>query len=501
MTPVIKKAVSTFVPTDQQKAIGRWVAKKSKKHTKPHLIVRARAGTGKTTTIVWVVKYAPEDNILVTSFSSDIVKELRVRFEGMGNVKARTSHSVGNGLIFKAYGRIEVLEDKRKRADALTTMVADAAPKQVQRLISKLHTLGRETLPHATDWNELVATAETYECEPEDQHIWDGYDVEYICRRAVECMTLASEERTFRRGIDFADMIFLPLRNGLLRPMFEMGFIDEAQDMTPAQLELLMGVIKRDGRIVLVGDDRQAIYGFRGADVHSLDRLKAELDADELGLTKTRRCGKVIVAEAAELVPDFEAWDTNDEGEIIHLPYDKIVATAQLGDFVLSRLNAPLVKVAMSLLRNKKRTVIAGRAIGEQLIRLVDKLSGYSTSMAAFLENLRGWTDQQVTHWMSADRPDRIALVHDQEAMLMDLASSSDSVEDLKDRIAYLFTDDGLGEKGVITCSTIHRAKGREADRVFVLTNTLYPFGHTREEENMHYVAITRAKKTLFLVI
>ena len=68
-----------------------------------------------------------------------------------------------------------------------------------------------------------------------------------------------------------------------------MVVVDEAQDMTSAQLEIAVGACKRGGRVVIVGDDRQAIYGFRGADSGGLDRLKKLLKAKELGLTTTYR--------------------------------------------------------------------------------------------------------------------------------------------------------------------------------------------------------------------
>jgi len=87
--------------------------------------------------------------------------------------------------------------------------------------------------------------------------------------------------------IDFADMIFLPLVHRWVRPWFDLVVLDEAQDWTRAMLQLVRGCCRRDGRICIVGDDRQAIYAFRGADSSSLDRLKAELKAAELGLKTT----------------------------------------------------------------------------------------------------------------------------------------------------------------------------------------------------------------------
>jgi superfamily I DNA/RNA helicase len=82
---------------------------------------------------------------------------------------------------------------------------------------------------------------------------------------------------------------------------------------------------------------------------------------------------------------------------------------------------------------------------------------------------------------------------------LSELAQNAISVSDFSARIEALFSDT-LGTKDVIMCSSVHRAKGLEADRVFVLRDTLYPRGVTREEENIEYVAITRAKNELVWV-
>ena len=86
--------------------------------------------------------------------------------------------------------------------------------------------------------------------------------------------------------------------------------------------------MKPTERITVVGDNRQAIFGFRGADSNSLDRLKQELNADELGLTRTYRCGKVIVERAQGFVPDLEADENNPDGEIVEVNTSKIVDMA-----------------------------------------------------------------------------------------------------------------------------------------------------------------------------
>jgi superfamily I DNA/RNA helicase len=87
--------------------------------------------------------------------------------------------------------------------------------------------------------------------------------------------------------------------------------VDEAQDLSPLRQMFAYAMAGPRGRLVFVGDDRQAIYGFSGADTDSLTKIEQHLQAKRLYLTSTFRCGKAIVAKAKELVPDYEAAESN----------------------------------------------------------------------------------------------------------------------------------------------------------------------------------------------
>jgi superfamily I DNA/RNA helicase len=462
---------------------------------KGNLVVRARAGTGKTTTIIAALDFAPEAAILLCAFNKRIADELTSRISN-GKAVAKTLHAIGFGIVRRYWTRVFVAKG-RDREEQLTNAVCGArVPDAVKKLVSKLHGQGREINPHARTLGDLTDILYNFECEPDEQWSAEGYDAAYIETKALAAMELASQGAP--NGIDFADMIFLPVRNRWMSKSYDLVIVDEAQDMTVAQLELAQGVCR--GRFVVVGDDRQAIYGFRGADSESLDRLKTALNATELTLTTTYRCGKAIVAEAAKLVPDFRAGESNSAGIISALVGEKLTETVAHGDFVLSRTNAPLVSTAMSLLRNGKRARVAGRDIGTGLTVLVRKLAKgpAANSIPALLDRIRAWETKEADRYMRADREAQVELVHDKAEMLIEMATASNSVSDLTNRIEALFTDDGLGQNGVITCSSVHRAKGLEANRVFVLAYTLKQTN--REEENIAYVAITRAKHELVYV-
>lgn len=446
-----------------------------------NLVVEAYAGTGKTTTIMEGIRRAPE-----------------------GEAQFKTLHSIGFSIVKRFWEGVAIERDYQNRpegqlsrADWLTAQVTTPqVPDAIKRLVSTLHTKAREIKPHARNAGDLIELAYDFECAPDDIWAQMGYSVQKVEAFALAAMELAANHKPVD-GIDYSDMIYLPVRNKWCFPQYELVVVDEAQDMTVAQLEIALGVCR--GRMCIVGDPNQAIYGFRGADSGSLGRLQQELKARKLPLTVTYRCGRTIVREAQRLVPGFQAAASNAEGTISHLAStEKLAQMAQHGDFILSRINAPLVELAIQLLRSGKRARIAGQDIGKGLNSLIKKMK--ARSIPELLDKLSTWEMKEIDRWTKAKRKDRINAVRDKVLMIHDLADGAKGMDHLKQKIDVLFTDDGLGQAGVITLSSVHKAKGLEADRVFILAGTLYIAGQTPEEKNIEYVAITRAKKELVWV-
>lgn len=501
---VVMETVTAFPWSEQQTQIFSWFEVGSN-----HLVCRARAGTGKTTVIIEGVKRAPERSILICAFSKDIQLALLQKIgKDYPHVTAMTLHAVGYQAVrlYREKIKVEDFKAPPQRAKRLARQACgNKAPDAIIKLVAKLHTKGREIAPHAKSMGDLTAIAYTFECEPDEQFARMGFGIEYVEEKALAAMELASNVQEGDE-IDGSDMIFLPVRNGWLHGQYDLVVVDEAQDMTNAQLEIAQGVLNKGGRICIVGDDKQAIFGFRGADSGSLDRLKNELMAAELGLTITYRCGKAIVNLAKTLVPDFQAGENNGPGEIHDLHIDKLVGMAGPGDFVLSRVNAPLVSIAIKLLRSGKRTRVAGQDIGRGLVALLSKLN--ARSVPELLGKIEAWVSRETSRLAvqaekaSDGRRDaiqaKIENVRDQAAMLIELADGARSATDVTDRIEALFVDDGLGKEGMITCSSVHRSKGLESRRVFILTDTLRD--DNDEERNITYVAWTRAKETLVRV-
>lgn len=511
--------------TDEQNPIFRWFADGAA----ANLVVRARAGTGKTTTIIEGIRHAPEGRILLCAFNKRIATELQERLSNPA-AEAATLHSVGYGCVRRYWEGVRIANGREREQALVQEVCGGKHPDAMLKLVGKLCTKGREMAPFAHEPGDLAALAEAFECVPDEDWADDGYDVAWVEKYALAAMALAADKKP-ARGIDFADMLYLPVRNRWLHGRYPLVVVDEAQDMNATQLRIARGVAK--GRICVVGDDKQAIYAFRGADSGSIDRLKHELHATELTLTTTFRCGKRIVAAAQQYVPDFQAAPINPDGEVRTLLQSQLAAEVEIGDAVLSRKNAPLASTALRILRTGKRCRIEGKDIGAGLTALVNRLAKGKAkdSMPEFLGKLAVWErreTERAERELGERAEARIETIVDKAATLRALAEGLSGVPELIARIGNLFADD---KRPAVVCSSVHKAKGLEWERVYLLQDTFSPAlpcecGHwpgahgeregckrcgcsrfiedaarRQEEDNVAYVAITRAKSTLVWVI
>lgn len=489
--------------TIQQLAILAWFAANAARS----LVVRARAGCGKTTTIVegirrYVAAYGKTVKVLATSFATKITEELKGRLADLApTVEVRGLHSLGNFFIGKAVGYKQI--DASTRKYDIAKQIEPSAPQCVIKVLAELHTLAREQVPFAKCGADLLALAERFDCVCNDELTAAGWDNEGLCEAAYDCMVYASKNY---RVIDFADQIFLPLRNGWGFPVYDLIVVDETQDMTPAQLALALMGLKKTGRMCIVGDDQQAIFEFRGADVNGLDTLGQKLGAEELGLTITRRCPKSHVREAAKIVPDFTAADDAPEGIFTDMKYakDEMLTMATPGDFILSRTNAPLVPLCLNFLKRNIRAYVAGKKFGSTLTAIVRKLK-IGADMSQLATRLNQWLDTEESKvkgdkraqdekWLDA----ALDLLNDKSACIIAMAEGCLTDAELIGRINTLCQDSKDIKVPSIMLSTVHKAKGLESDRVWLCEGTFQY--RSDEDARVRYVALTRSKNELHLV-
>ncbi|MDE2099275.1 MAG: ATP-dependent helicase [Patescibacteria group bacterium] len=455
-----------------------------------HAIVRARAGTGKTTTILEGLNYAQESDILLAAFNKSIADELRKRVANPA-VQVKTLHALGFSMVRRHWPGVQV-DDENERANGLVTRAyGSALPDALRGLARQLHTKARELMPFAQTIEEIEALAVNFDLLPDVEWEERGWGIERLAKGTLEILDLATEQTDI---IDFADMIFLPLVGEMTYPLASLVLVDEAQDMSMPQLTLAQRVLRNGGRLVLVGDDRQAIYGFRGADSNALDRIKAELDATELGLKMTFRCGKRIVEEANQYVPDLLAKPDASEGSVETMIAERFTPTmVQEGAFVLSRTNAPLVGVCLDLIKGGTPATVRGRDIGKGLQKIVKKY--YHPDLDQFYERLSAWylKEKKRAKHMTKGAALRLRMVEDQIETLHALGDRAETTDEVNATLGRIFSDETPWR--TVTCSTVHRAKGLESKQVWILTDTFKWDG--QEEDNLKYVAITRAKEAV----
>lgn len=456
-----------------------------------NLVIRARAGTGKTTTIVVALALAPERRKLYAVFNKKNQREAEGKISDP-NVDVLTLHSLGFRFIRSVWSGVKPDDEVEKFR--ISRAAGRNAPLEVITQVAKLIGFAKNLFvnPSLADLSDL---ADRKNIEVSSELADSGWSVERLVQIAMDALELA-KERDEQGRISFNDMVWLPVAMGWVRPCYDLVVVDEAQDMNLPQLLMASGSCVKSGRMVVVGDDRQAIYGFRGAAQDGIDMMKERLNASELGLTITYRCPKKVVALAQALVPDYQAADEAPDGEVSSIGDNLLVDAAQPGDTILSRANAPLMPVCLALLRKGVAAKVEGREIGKMLAGLARKMK--AKSVPHFIERVTHWGAKEINRFAGSKyAEEKAGVVQDQMGCLIAIAEGCASVDEIFVRMESLFQDSDGFQKPCVLLSSVHKAKGLEWNKVFLIAKTFKRAEQGGEEANIYYVAITRAKKHL----
>lgn len=478
-------------PTPQQKAIFEAI-----EGTKGHVVVEALAGTGKTSTAVASLGLPIKGRLGFVAFNKHIADELRSRLPV--HVRACTMHSLGFDAIRKAVPSGVELDQQKLRKLAFELAPKNATKMQVYAAedLARLakYTLALEHCENPTD--ALADIVEHYDLDiPGDVS---------TCFRHVISMIDESANRT--RTVDFDDMVWLPSRLEIEVDQFDLLFCDESQDFNRAQQNLAKKATI-GGRLCPIGDRFQSLYGFSGADCDAIPRLIGELSSTPLGcqslpMTTTWRCPQSHVALARRLVPTLEAAPSASAGIVAILSAHSIEGHAAPGDMVICRKNAPLVDMAYKIILSGRKAYMRGRDIGKGFLNLILMLK--PNSISELLTKLAGYQSREEKRLLARDAPaSAFQSLEDRCSCLGQLASLCSDVGELKRFIESLFSDDD--SKDSVILSSVHRAKGLEADRVFVLDPDSMPLilpdslpWERQQEKNIAYVAATRSKREMY---
>lgn len=488
-----------FTPSKYQQAIFDFIS-----NGKGHGVVEAVAGSGKTTTIVKALDLTPSDaKVGFVAFNKHIATELKKR--APNHVYVSTLHSLGLKVIKNNYPQVRIEEDKvglilddiypvSKQAlnDGLITK-SERKDNYAKRLsMRKLVSICKSTLIDVTDNLEVEETIERYGIEIDsqfqDELVFKLPDIMNKCKGNVEI-------------VDFDDMIWMPLVLDMKLEKFDFLMVDEAQDMNKSQTDFILKSIADTGRIIAVGDRRQSLYGFRGADTEAIPNIIKTLDATVLPLSVTYRCPSSHVELARNIVTQLEARDNAPVGFIGDVQYLDLVKQLQPGDMVICRTNAPLVQPAFECIRMGKKAIIRGKDIGQSLVNLIKRFE--TDDLEKFEIALFEYFHFEHTKLMDKGKEMQAILLQDRVETLHFIMKECKTVSELMSRIMMLFDDSQTG----IVFSSVHRAKGLEADNVYILRKDLMPHPKAKQdwektqEMNGLYVAETRSKNNLYFVV
>lgn len=250
------------------------------------------------------------------------------------------------------------------------------------------------------------------------------------------------------------------------------------------------------------------IYGFNGANSLSFKNLQNLPNTINLPLSITYRCPKKVVNYVKKYVPEIEARSDAPEGEIV---YDVKIKDVEDNSMVLCRNKMPLVMLYMRYLRMGKQAYIRGKDIGLNLINMINctdkellnqdmKADGVFVRLYENLFDTRNrLMAKRGLDIKDATLSDSVISQYDSIKALEVLSEGLQTANELRLRIQTVFREDKLG----ICLSTIHKAKGLEADNVYIACRSLMPSmmaeqeWELQQEDNLQYVAYTRTKYKL----
>lgn len=454
--------------------------------------------THNTTTILEAVKLLPKDkSITFLAFNKHIKDELKTKLPDY--VRCYTTYGLGMGAIKRKYGdsikfdefKIDKIIQKKSKTWKLNDELDnDYEISMYLNEIKKLVNLSRLTLTLKQEY--LPFLTEKYDINLSEKNDF---------KRVLKVLDTATNDR---KTFDYTDMIYLPAIDKSIW-MFPQDyvFIDEVQDVNRCQIKIVEKILKRDkmngkitGRLIAVGDKFQGIYGFNAADEKSFNWFENLSNMKILPLSTSFRCSKAVIEKAKEIVPDIKALENAPEGVVRE---GNVLTEARSGDFILCRKTTPLIHLFFHFLTKNKKAIIKGSDIGIHLIELIGNINNIDNLISFWENELLSYKKELKNEGiLNPSEHSGYSSLEDKVNTLLFLAKLSESIVDLKNKISVVFTDDIDG----ICLSTIHKIKGLEADRVFIVRPDILPMPVKKpwqyaQEKNLEYVAITRSRLEL----
>ena len=485
-------------------------------------------GTGKTTTLINIVKKEIEDgtrpeDIAFVSFSRKAADEARDRAASDLNMSAdqmvwfRTLHSMAFQYLGLSGQRVLKGSDFTQLGNMLGLEFSSNASVRMEDGV--LFSPGKGGDSYLSMIQLARVRGVSFEQQFSDTN---NRTLHYQQLRLVHEVLESYKKDTGK--VDFVDMIEQFIHHGE-GPRLEVLIVDEAQDLAPLQWRMVHEVLKpRAKRIYFAGDDDQCIYSWMGVDVR--DFLNAS--DHKTVLDKSYRLPQNIYNIADSLVKRVvvrqpKVWSpVSDAGHVVW-HHDIMDLNLHAGEWlILARTNYIANKIAADL---KEQGYLfwregSGWSISPNVLTGIEvwlKLCKGLTLTAAELKTLSTLLKSDIVtksgrkNLANLDSEVPYTLDDIKENFSMNVSAETPWHDALKvserERI-YITSVRRMGEKILtskprIKISTIHKAKGGEADNVALLLDTSRACAESLDQDSeirTFYVGITRAKKALHII-
>lgn len=488
-------------------------------------VVSAVAGSGKTTTILKALDLIPKNfEVLYLAFNKDIVKSIKKKYSSIENVTFSTVHGYGisilrelnpiikidnykyNNLLRNIYSYLENdKEEILKGYNFNDKQINDLKKFKLKKKLSEEDDMYsfQKRVVELCNYSRIMLVDD----EKKLKQIAADYDINYKNNESKISLELLKLGKHIKEVIDYTDMLYFPIIFDMPCKKYDWVFIDECQDLNTAQRIIMLKAVKENtGRWIGVGDPNQAIYGFNGADFESFKNLTRIENTIQLPLSVCYRCDRNIINLAKGIVENIEFFEKNGEGIVNN---KATVDEIKDGDMVLCRNTYPLVKLCFDYLKKGVKAIIKGRETGEALVGMIKKSNTEDISkLFAFLYDDLEKTKKKIiknNNLLDEEVENNEQYIKQKEKIeIIELLSSqAENCNDIVLKLKSIFSD---SNSDGIKLSTIHKSKGLECDRVFIIHKELIPSKFAKsnfqidQEYNLLYVAYTRAKKYLGFV-
>jgi len=472
-------------------------------------------GTGKTTKLLKYVKTflklgTPIDKIGYFAFTQKAANEAIDRMlEKYSNYKRkdlkyfRTLHSLAFlrlGLKKSEVMQDEHYEDIGRKIGIEVTVYSDGQEKT-------------GFVDSNSEYFNLINAARIKEIPVEDEYNTGMYSETLDKRLLSVLQTEVINYKNSFKLVDFTDMIEKFIVSKMC-PKLDIAFIDEAQDLSPIQWKMCQEIIKNTKYVVLAGDDDQAIYGWAGADVKMFQNIAAKKDIILPQSYRVPRTVQNIADQILNRIPDErrikKQWSPRPEtGSVHHITSIEDVPLNLGRWLVLARYNDRLNKLMPTL----KDMAIYYEYKGRK---------SYGKRLYASIKNYTRWTNGDKLSLLECR--DLFEFLQDDteifEERMYDLYEfgysrtqewyevfKSNPEENLYIR-EMLRNEEELSKDPRVKLSTIHSAKGGEAENVLLIldnTKTIRESAEKNddkadEENRVWYVGVTRTKQNLYIL-